>query len=157
MISSRESNELIHRRLTLNLQAYKSRQKAREGLVQYDSQVSIVAYAKQSHLPLEVEPLVVLPKEVNLMHSLEHVDQAESKDSDVMLVYDQLVILGAKVLRTLNGKRDELIVKQIKKSYLTDPISKIVLADPEAKSELYQIKEGLIYLLKRDVERHYSC
>ena len=41
MISSREYCELIHRRLTLNLQAYKLRQKAREELEKDDSYVCI--------------------------------------------------------------------------------------------------------------------
>ena len=46
--------------------------------------------------------------------------------------------------------QDELIVKNLKQAYLTDPISKAVMSDPISKAERYQIIEGLIYWLKRD-------
>ena len=149
VLGSREYCELVHRRLTLNLQKYRARQKAQQMLKREQSEANIIAYAQNFHLPVEVEPLTILADDVSLMHELGYRDPAEMQGSDVSLIYDQLTIMNADILGALMAQ-DELIVKNLKEAYLTDPISKAVVSDPESKSEQYQIIEGLIYWLKRD-------
>ena len=113
------------------------------------SEANIIAYAQQFHLPVETETLTILAEDVSLMHQLGHSDPSEGRDSDVSLIYDSLTIMAADILGALMSQ-DELIVKNLKQAYLTDPISKAVMSDPISKAERYQIIEGLIYWLKRD-------
>ena len=149
LISSREYCENVQRRLNSNLEQHQQRQAARTKLLKKSDAASIHEYVVSNHLPLDTEEVIVLKEDVDLMHNLGHVDPSCQKSEEVKAVYDRLAIMNADILLALMAK-DELIVKEIRKSYKTDLISKAVLADPPSKSSKYQVIGGLIYGLKRD-------
>ena len=61
ILSARQYCELMHRRLTLNLERYRQRQKAQQTLKKEQSEASyIIAYAQEFHLPVETETLTIL-------------------------------------------------------------------------------------------------
>ena len=149
LVSSREYCEYIQRRLTLKLEQYRARQAARKQLTT-ESAVSVIKeYAGQHHLPIETESLIILDEDIAMMHEVGMSDPAENKGIGVKEIFDNLTIMHSEILLSLMVS-DQNIIKEIKRAYKTDDISKAVIADPSAKSDKYQIIGGLIYGLKRD-------